>query len=150
MLNIRTILVPIDFEEPSDRAVEAAADLAKVFGAKIVLIHAYELPFYPYPGASPNMATDLPRSIRDAATAGLDAIAARLKGRVSAVETMLRVGPIADEILGAAKALGVDLIVMGTHGRTGLAHALLGSVTEKVLRRAEHPVLTVHALGAAK
>ena len=150
MLNIRTILVPVDFEEASDRAVQAAAELAKTFGAKVVLMHAYELPFYPYPGASPVGTTDLPRAIRDAATAGLDVIAARIKDKVAVVETLLRAGPPADEILAVAKDKRVDLIVMGTHGRTGIAHALLGSIAEKVLRRAELPVLTVHAPRAPK
>ena len=145
MLTIKTILVPVDFEEASDRAVQAAVDLAKMFGAKVLLLHAYELPFYPYPGASPTGGSDLPRAIRDAATAGLDGIIARIKGAVPVCEGMLRAGPPADEILAAAKEMHVDLIVMGTHGRKGIAHALLGSIAEKVLRRAELPVLTVHA-----
>ncbi len=145
MLTLRTILVPVDFEEASDRAVEAAADLAKTFGSKLVLMHAYELPFYPYPGASLTATTDLPRAIRDAATAGLDGIIARLKTKIGPCESILRAGPPADEILAVAKEKHADLIVMGTHGRTGIAHALLGSIAEKVLRRSEVPVLTMHA-----
>ena len=145
MLTLRTILVPVDFEEASEHALVAATDLAKTFGAKLVLVHAYELPFYPYPGgASPVPSTDLPKAIRDAATAGLDTLVARVKGKVP-VEAVLKIGPPADEILYAAKEKNADLIVMGTHGRKGIAHVLLGSVAEKVLRRATVPVLTVHA-----
>jgi nucleotide-binding universal stress UspA family protein len=146
MLTLRTILVPVDFEPPSDRAVETAADLAKTFGAKIVVVHAYELPFYPYPGtAAPTAGTDLPAAIRSAATAGLDAIVRRIRERVPSAEGILRMGPPADEILAVARERKADLIVMGTHGRTGLAHALLGSVAEKVVRRSEVPVWTGRA-----
>lgn len=145
MLNVRTILVPVDFEEASERALLAAADLAKTFGAKLLIVHAYELPFYPYPGAAPTLGNDLPKAIRDAATGGLDALVARIKDQSPNAEAFLRLGPPADEILAVAREKKVDLIVMGTHGRRGVSHALLGSIAEKVLRRSEIPVLTLHA-----
>jgi nucleotide-binding universal stress UspA family protein len=144
MLTIRTILVPVDFEAPSERAVDAAADLAKLFDAKVIVVHAYELPYYPYPGvAAPTAGTDLPAAIRAAATAGLDSVVRKVRERAPRAEGILRMGAPADEILAVAKEHGADLVVMGTHGRTGLARALLGSVAEKVVRRSEAPVLTV-------
>jgi nucleotide-binding universal stress UspA family protein len=143
MLSLRTLLVPVDFEDASERALETAADLAATFGAKILVVHAYELPFYPYPGgAAPTAATDLPKAIRDAATVGLDTLVRRTKERTPNVEGILRMGPPADEILACAREHQADLIVMGTHGRSGLRHALLGSVAEKVVRRSEIPVWT--------
>ena len=145
MLSYRTILVPVDFEEASDSALQAAADLAQKFNAKLILMHAYELPFYPYPGTSLTATNDLPRAIHEAATAGLDGMVGRVKAQVPDTESLLRAGAPADEILAVAKERNVDLIVMGTHGRKGFAHALLGSIAEKVLRRADLPVLTVHA-----
>jgi nucleotide-binding universal stress UspA family protein len=145
-MNIRTILVPVDFEEASEKALAAAAELAKTFGAKLVIVHAYELPFYPYPGiAAPTAANDLPRTIRDAATAGLEGLVARVKEQAPTVEALLRMGPAADEILAAAHEKKADLIVMGTHGRKGVAHALLGSIAEKIVRRSDVPVWTTRA-----
>ena len=73
----------------------------------------------------------------------------RVKAQVPDTESLLRAGAPADEILAVAKERNVDLIVMGTHGRKGFAHALLGSIAEKVLRRADLPVLTVHAAPTA-
>ena len=141
-MNIRTIVVPVDFEKASEHALSTAAELAKAFGARLIIVHAYELPFYPYPGTSPTSGSDLPRAIRDAAMAGLDGLVARVRDKCPETEAILKMGPAADEILAVARDKKADLIVMGTHGRTGLAHALLGSIAEKVVRRAEIPVWT--------
>jgi nucleotide-binding universal stress UspA family protein len=70
---------------------------------------------------------------------------AKLKARVPSAESVLKIGAPSDVIIGEAKRLGADLIVMGTHGRRGLSHVFLGSVAEKTLRNANVPVLVLHA-----
>lgn len=149
-MNWKTLLVPHDFSPSADRALVEAAALARHHGARLVLVHVTHLP----PGlhadallADPN--SDAGEMIRvDAyarvnATNKLDVLAKPLRDDGVDVETRAAVGDVPDEILEAARDTGADLIVMGTHGRTGLAHLFLGSMTEKVLRQATVPVLTV-------
>jgi nucleotide-binding universal stress UspA family protein len=141
----KRICCPIDFSDASRAAMEVAADLARRFGAELVLLHAYPIPGYTFPDgsvvASPRMMQDL----ADQAQKHLEewrADAEKLMGgpRVTAEKA---VGEPAAEILEAARDARADLIVMGTHGRTGLEHALMGSIAERVVRRAHCPVLTV-------
>ena len=141
----KRIFCPIDFSDAARAAMEVASDLTKRFGAELVLLHAYPIPGYTFPDgsvvASPKMMLDL----ADQAQRHLEewrADAERLVGapRVTA-ETAI--GEPAAEIVASAKRRGADLVVMGTHGRTGLEHALMGSIAERVVRRAHCPVLTV-------
>src|SRR5215471_17508655 len=134
MVTIRRILAPTDFSDSSAPAVRYAAELADKFGAELVLLHVVQDLALVLPDAvmpTPMPAADLTQLI-DAGRAGLaNQIAAfglaRLKPRAE-----VRVGSPYAEIDAAAKALGADLICVSTHGRTGLAHLLLGSVAEKV------------------
>ncbi len=141
----KRICCPIDFSDASRAAMEVAADLARRNGAALVLLHAYPIPGYTFPDgsivASPKMMQDL----ADQAERHLEewrAQAAQLVGapRVTAEKA---IGEPAAEIVSFARSSGVDLLVVGTHGRTGLEHALMGSVAERVVRRAHCPVLTV-------
>jgi nucleotide-binding universal stress UspA family protein len=143
------ILVPTDFSEPSDAALDYAKELAEKFGASLHLVHVIEEPVVTGAfGAEVYVGGDSPRFV-----AALQADAeSRLAVRVTPAErTKLRattevlMGPCAPTIVDTAADRGVDLIVMGTHGRTGVAHALMGSVAERVVRMAQCPVLTVHA-----
>ncbi len=140
----KRICCPIDFSDASRAAMEVAADLARRTGAELVLLHAYPIPGYTFPDgsivASPKMMQDL----ADQAERHLEewrADAAELAG--GRVTTQKAIGEPAAEIVTFAKEAGVDLVVVGTHGRTGLEHALMGSVAERVVRRAHCPVLSV-------
>jgi universal stress protein A len=137
------ILVPIDFSSHSAKALELAIALAKTFGARIHLLHAYHLP--PLVGMPDEIVIppDFWTGVRDAAARKLDKAAQKVKAAGIAVETHLAEFAPSDAIVEAAKTTKADLIVMGTRGLTGLKHALLGSVAERTLRLAPCPVLTV-------
>lgn len=141
---VATLLVPVDFEEASRRAIDLAKSLATSLGARLVLLHVYTLPVYTYPGLEPAILPGFHTEVTDAARKALTALA----DEVGVPDTILRDGDPATEILAAAHERGATMIVMGTHGRRGIVHALLGSVAEKVIRRSEVPVLTVRAQGA--
>ncbi len=141
---IKRILVPVDFSPDSRNALQYAADLAAVSRAEIVMLHVVE-PVYvaePYMGVAPEVGIFLDEQRRNA-KAVLARLGTDLKKKGQRVRTMVTAGPPALLIVDAAKDLRADLIVMGTHGRTGLAHMLIGSVAEKVVRTAQCPVLTV-------
>jgi nucleotide-binding universal stress UspA family protein len=140
------LLVPVDFSEPSSRAVDYAMALARETRAKVTLLHAFELPIVGFPDgalvASAEIASRLVSSAQSALSAELEK---RKKEGGVVVDSVLKQSDPRDAIVSAAKELGADLIVMGTHGRRGFARALLGSVAESVLRTAPVPVLVVRA-----
>ena len=141
------ILVPTDFGEAASRALNLAVDVSRKFGGSLFLVHAYEVPVAlaaPYPGLPPLPAGYLD-SFREAAQARLDRALAELRKEFPEAVGVLRSGAPWEEILEVAKEKSATLIVMGTHGRRGLKHALLGSVAEKVVRLSPVPVLTVRA-----
>jgi nucleotide-binding universal stress UspA family protein len=137
------ILVPIDFSSHSAKALELAMELAKIFGGRILLLHAYHLP--PLVGMPDEIVIppDFWTGVRDAAARKLDKSAQKVKAGGIPVESQLVEFAPADAIVETAKKTKADLIVMGTRGLTGLKHALLGSVAERTLRLAPCPVLTV-------
>ncbi len=143
MKSVRRILVPIDFSKQSNQALAWAGDLAVRYDASITILHVYQtlellLPEgYVLPSAS--SVADL---LRHAGSA-LDHAKHRLELSAPgiAVKTELRHGVPFVEIVRLAREGDFDLIVIGTHGRTGIQHALLGSVAEKVVRKAPCPVL---------
>jgi nucleotide-binding universal stress UspA family protein len=141
----KRVCCPIDFSDASRAAMEVAADLCRRTGAELVLLHAYPIPGYTFPDgsvvASPKMMQDLAEQAEkhlEEWRAGAEKIVGG--PRVTAEKA---VGEPAAEILSFASARGADLLVVGTHGRTGLEHALMGSIAERVVRRAHCPVLTV-------
>ncbi len=141
----KRICCPIDFSDASRAALEVAADLARRFGAELVLLHAYPIPGYTFPDgsvvASPKMMQELAEQAqRHLEEWRVDAERLVAAPRVSAERA---VGEPAAEIVSFAQGRGVDLLVLGTHGRTGLEHALMGSIAERVVRRAHCPVLTI-------
>lgn len=137
----KTILVPIDFQDASHAALGFARDLAGGLGLEVVLLHVYAIPVVVYPGFDPIVAPGLPDEIAAAAKAALEKLAAEHGG----LRTLLSAGDPATEILKAIDEVKPSLVALGTHGRTGIAHLLLGSVAEKVVRSSPVPVLTVHA-----
>ena len=143
MARIRTILVAVDFSPHADRALETAVELAKIFGAKVHLLHCYQLNLggiSPYGLAIPE---NFDRDVRIAAQRKLDEWGEKV--RAEGVEVEGHVSPMFPgmTISATAEEIGADLIVMGTRGLTGLKHILLGSVAERTIRVAACPVLTV-------
>jgi nucleotide-binding universal stress UspA family protein len=141
---IRHIMVPHDFGDAAEHALAYALDLGQKLGARVTVVHAFEVPAFGYPDALVASLQFLPE-IEAAAGRALDAVKSRVRGAPVDVEVSLRRGTPWEQITAAASEMKVDLIVMGTHGRRGVAHALLGSVAEKVVRTAPCPVLTVRA-----
>jgi nucleotide-binding universal stress UspA family protein len=133
------LLVPTDFEEPAEQALSLALKLAARFRSKVTLVHA-ERP----PSTAKGSRQTSPDFELNARTA-LDAAVAKAKATYENVDSLLSIGPRWERILEAATQTGADLIVMGTHGRAGLARVLLGSVAERVVQMSKVPVLTVSA-----
>jgi nucleotide-binding universal stress UspA family protein len=144
MVPFKNLLVPVDFSKHSERALEAACELAKAFGSSLTVFHAYTIPTYPLPEGyvfpSAEAVTEILEKTQAAIT---DARVFAEKLGAPRVDAVVAEGIAFAEIVRAARERNVDLIVMGTHGRTGLKHALLGSVAEKVVRKAPCAVLTV-------
>jgi nucleotide-binding universal stress UspA family protein len=140
MLQINTILVPTDFSSPADHALQVARSLARDHGAKLVLVSS------PAPPPTP-----LPNIVYDP---GVESVGnmehtrnelSRLAATITDLPVELQVigGPAGPGIVQSAKGWNADLIVMGTHGRSGLSRLLMGSVAEHVVRHATCPVLTI-------
>ena len=145
----RHILVPHDFSDTAQQALSFAIELATKLGAKLTIVHAYEVPSYGYPDGIA-LTAEVAGSIRKAAETALEGVAARARRPGLEVQSMLRQGPAWSEINASARDAHDDLVVMGTHGRHGLARDLLGSVAEKVVRTAPCPVLTVRGPESAR
>jgi nucleotide-binding universal stress UspA family protein len=142
---IRTVLVPTDFSRDAESATNAATRLLgeDIEGARIVLLNAYHLPFeYTAYGTIPT-SVDYTRDVEGAAQEKLAAISAALTEDGLMVETRAIEGYPPEVIVAEADSADADLIAMGTHGRTGLAHLFLGSNAERVVQNANCPVLTV-------
>jgi len=142
--SINRILIPVDFSAHSDKAVRYATTLAYKFGARVSLLHVVEDPFVT--GQAEAFVPNIPELLNQLIKAAQGQIA-ELKKHLAAhgfvVETDVVTGQPARSIVEQATAGAFDLIVMGTHGRTGLSHALLGSVAERVVQQAPCAVLTV-------
>ncbi len=140
-LQLKHILVPIDFSEASEKALRYAGRFREQFGSKITLLHVIQPMVYPADfGYPPTIVDTLDQAVRSQTEVRLNELAGEGATRV---DTLIRVGQPYFEIVAAAKDLDVDLIIINTHGRTGLKHALLGSTAERVVRHAPCPVLTV-------
>jgi universal stress protein A len=144
------LLVPHDFSACSARALRLALDLARVHGSELTLVHVSELPpnLPPDTLVTPVGAASALR-VDDYTTGGarrqLEDIAEPLRREGIHVRTLAVTGDAPEEILAAARAVGADAIVVGTHGRSGLSHLLLGSVAEKVVRGSPVPVVSVRS-----
>lgn len=141
---IRKILVPTDFSEDADLATHAAYQLLATQGkdTELVFLHAYDVPVE-YAGFS-GITVLSERTILDQVSEKLAQLAEKFRRNGVAVQTLVRRGYAPIAILEAAKQEKVDLIAMGTHGRGAIKRFLLGSTAERVLQRAQCPILTVH------
>jgi nucleotide-binding universal stress UspA family protein len=143
-IRLTKVLVPVDFSEPSATALGYATALARHFGASVHVLHAVEEPLaqgwngYGLPEVHALRA----QALADARRQLEEAVPEGERDR-QATELVIRRGEPWQEIVAFARERQMDLIVMGTHGRGGMAHLLMGSVAEKVVRSAPCPVLTV-------
>ena len=140
----KKILVPLDGSELSKKALEHAEELAKTYSAEIILFQVVPLmPIYGAPELVMPVVVD--EKQKEAAEMDLTKLAEEMKTRGYKVTAMVRTGQqVAVEIIDFAKERGVDLIVMCTHGHSGITRWVLGSVAHKVLTRAETPILLIH------
>lgn len=145
-LTISRILVPVDFSAHSEFALRYATALASRFDASLHLLHVVEDPAatgaWGGESALPNIAELREELVADAERRLLAYRGEAERAQVPVV-TIARTGLTSQTIVEYAKTLNIDLIVMGTHGRSGFAHLFMGSVAERVLRHAPCPVLTV-------
>ncbi len=146
-IEIRRILIPLDFSHHAEAILEWGAHLAKEHGSQVILVHAYHLPveFQQLEGAY--LPPDFWTNVKTEAQQVLGRHAERLRAQGVAVETVVREGYPASVIQEEAEERRADLIVIGTRGLTGLKHLLLGSVAERVVQKAPCPVLTVKTPG---
>jgi nucleotide-binding universal stress UspA family protein len=135
------ILVPVDFEGASVRAIETAQWLAGPLHAELVLLHVHDRPGFEHPELPEDMVGRIERMVEQAAVKSL----ADLATEAGAHQTMFRHGDVAEQILAVARELQPRMVVMGTHGRRGLDRLLIGSVAGHVVRSCPVPVLTVRA-----
>ena len=151
MMPIKKILVPTDFSDRALHALDYAIDLARLLRAELVVLFVVEPVQYASPadlyGASVNLSMLFEEQQR-IGREQLTRLAQQLKSRRLEVQTVLETGVPYQAITETAQVLKADLIVMATHGRTGLSHIFLGSVAEKVVRSAACPVLTVRSYPA--
>ena len=142
-INIQRILVPVDFSEHATPMIEWAVHLAKEHGSTVLLLHVYHLPveFQQLEGAY--LPPDFWSNVKNEAEQQLARHADEIRQRGLPVEAIVREGYPATVIVDEADARSADLIVIGTHGHTGLKHLLLGSIAERVVQKAPCPVLTV-------
>jgi nucleotide-binding universal stress UspA family protein len=148
MIEIQRILCPVDFSDHSRRALDYAVTLARWYSAKLTLFHVYQVvPLAPMvPELLPGLA--LGPEYRHSLLRELERFAKPATDEAVPLEVVVAEGPAGTEIVERAKADDCGLIVLGTHGRSGLERFMLGSVTERVLHRAPCPVLTVPPHGA--
>jgi len=147
MALFRSVLVATDLGEHSRRALDLGVELAETLGAKLTVVHVFEIPVYAY-GAVATATVDLFTPIEAAAKDGLGKVMDEVRRKVPNAAAVLRQGTAWREVLAVAESERSDLVITGTHGRKGLQHFVLGSVAEKIVRLSPVPVMTVRG-GAA-
>lgn len=145
MINLNRILLPTDFSPHSRHAQNYACAFAESFGAELHLLHVVQdlVAMVPEPGLAFPPPGDYMKDLTESAQRSLATVPDPAWAAGKTIVRSVRQGPPFLEIIRYARENDIDLIVLGTHGRTGLTHVLLGSVAEKVVRKAPCPVLTV-------
>ncbi len=147
-MQIKTILFPTDFSQGARAAMDYAISLAQDYKAKLILLYVIQdISIAEWYIPSSISAADLVADMQKSATREMEKWAAEAGGKVSNVETLIERGVPFVEIIRTAKERAADLLVIGTHGRTGIDHMLFGSTAEKVVRKSPCPVLTVRMAG---
>lgn len=148
-VDLRRILFPTDFSEPARQAQQYATALAERFQCELHLLHIVPQLTLPLPEASTSWTlpeADQRLQVEEAQRQLIDDVKSSGLKQLDTVQ-VVKVGYAVEEIVNYAKDHDIDLIVIGTHGHTGFAHLLMGSVAEKIVRLATCPVLTVHPKG---
>ncbi|MGB8168544.1 MAG: universal stress protein [Chthoniobacteraceae bacterium] len=141
---VKRILVPVDFSAPSRRALRFAREWAARFGSEVCLLHVLEpMNSFAAFGDMPIAPPVLPFDFHEQARTELEKIVQQEFPEGTKVSVHLRDGAAYDQIAAAARELKADLIIIATHGHTGLSHVLMGSTAERVVRHATCPVLTL-------
>lgn len=138
VFKLKEILVPVDFTEGTEKALSYAVPFAQQSNATLTLLHVMETPYL----AVAEMGVIVDYDNQAEIAKELETLRARFAGKVRC-QTLMRKGVVESEIINVAKELGSDLIILSTHGRTGLDRLLMGSTVEKVVRRAGCPILVV-------
>jgi nucleotide-binding universal stress UspA family protein len=147
-MQIKTILFPTDFSNGARAAMDHAVSLARDYKAKLVLLYVIQdISIAEWYIPSSLSVTDLVEDMQKSAWKEMDKWALEVAAKVKDVEKMVVRGVPFVEIIKTAKDRVADMIVLGTHGRTGIDHMLFGSTAEKVVRKAPCPVLTVRIAG---
>ncbi|MDB6067980.1 MAG: putative universal stress protein [Pedosphaera sp.] len=140
---LKEILVPIDFSEPSLKALRYALPMAEKYGARITLIHVIEPAFNSAEMMEPSEMIDMKSAQVKAGWQKLQALCDQVDAASVTMGSAVEVGKPFEAIVAAAKTRKADLIIIATHGYTGLKHFFIGSTAERVVRHAPCPVLTV-------
>lgn len=147
-MQIKTILFPTDFSNGARAALDHAISLAKDYQAKLILLYVIQdISIAEWYIPSSLSVADLVEDMQKSAWQEMDKWIAEVSKQVKDAEKMVVRGVPFVEIIRTAKERNADLIVIGTHGRTGIDHMLFGSTAEKVVRKASCPVLTVRTAG---
>lgn len=149
MIRLKKILVPTDFSEFSQCAIHYGCEFAQKFGAELHLLNAVEdlYPIVPEPGMATALSSPYVEELQESSQRAIESLSLPdLSDGINVVRVVVTGTPFL-EIVRYARDNEIDLIVIGTHGRSGLVHAILGSVAEKVVRKANCPVLTVRPEG---
>lgn len=149
MIELQKILVPTDFSEFSKHSIRYACEFAQRFQAELHLLNVVEdiYPIIPEPGTPAPMSGEYLAGLKESSERMMDSFPLPDRGNdLSVVREVISGTPFL-EIIRYAKSEEIDMIVIGTHGRSGLIHALMGSVAEKVVRKSPCPVLTVRPEG---
>lgn len=141
----KIILVPTDFSLAAEAALDHALALAAKLDAKVYVMHAFELPMMGLPDGVLVATAEIASRVVQQAETDLAACVAKRKGSNVSITPLLRQNDPREAVLAAAEEVDADLVIMGTHGRRGIARALIGSVAEAVVRTSRVPVMTVHA-----
>ena len=144
MIRMKKILVPTDFSDYSAHALQYGLSFCREFNAQLILLHVIEDPFYPSNGATFgfNVEEFFRRMEEESSKRMLELVPPDTEKEIPVERIAIRGTPFL-EIIRLAKERDVDMIILSTHGRSGLAHVLMGSVTEKTVRKAPCPVLVV-------
>jgi nucleotide-binding universal stress UspA family protein len=142
----KNILVATEFSAAAEAALDYALCLAVALGDKVHVVHAYQLPLglVAFPPSAPLPSPDIAARIVSSAEQELAACMAKRKGTKVEVVPILKHADPREAVLAVARDVAADLVIMGTHGRQGIARALIGSVAEAVVRASPIPVMTVH------
>lgn len=144
METLKTIVCAVDFSKGSDRALEHAAALAKATGARVELLHVYQLPVLALPDGVVTATPEFVARLTNQAQEVLDMHRKRLAALGVQASTCLLEGSAVETIVRHATQRADAMLVLGTHGRSGFKRFVLGSTAERVVRLASVPVLTVH------